>query len=58
MVKTINLQEFLDGYENGTITDIISIKNAVYGKDSSISSRPKTFEEREKIFETVRADLP
>lgn len=58
MVKTITLAEFLYGYEKGTITDIISIKNAIYGKDSSIATRPKTFEEREKNFETVKADLP
>jgi len=33
MMEKITISEFLSGYEEGYITDIVSIKDKVYGKD-------------------------
>lgn len=51
-MKQLTKAEFLEGYELGYITDIITIGNKVYGKD------PRGMAEEEKQFQVVWADIP
>lgn len=50
-MKQLTKAEFLEGYELGYITDIVSIGNRVYGKD------PRGMADKEKRFEVVYVEL-
>ena len=50
-MKQITKAEFLEGYEQGYITDIVSIGNRVYGKD------PRNMADTDKIYEVVYCEL-
>lgn len=51
-MKKLTIQELLEGYELGYITDIVTIRNRVYGKD------PRGMAEEEKSFQVVWAEIP
>lgn len=51
-MKKLSKLEFLEGYEEGYITDVVAIGNRVYGKD------PRGMAESDKRFEVVYIDLP
>lgn len=34
MMKQISLAKFLEGYEKGCISDVVFLKDKIYGKDS------------------------
>jgi len=51
-MKEITLAEFIEGYEQGYITDVVAIKDKVYGKD------PRGMADSEKQFEVVFAVIP
>jgi len=46
-MKQITKAEFLEGYELGYITDVVSIQNRVYGKD------PRGMADTGKAYEVV-----
>lgn len=46
-MKQITKLEFLEGYEQGFIVDVVAIQNRVYGKD------PRGMFEEPKMYEVV-----
>jgi len=50
-MRQLTKQEFLEGYEQGYISDVVSIGNRVYGKD------PRGMADKEKRFEVVYCDI-
>lgn len=50
-MKEITLNQFLNGYEQGYITDLVAIGTRVYGKD------PRGMADTDKIFDIVWTEV-
>jgi len=50
-MKKLTKAEFLEGYELGYITDVVSIGTRVYGKD------PRGMADSEKMYEVVYCEV-
>jgi len=50
-MKQITKQEFLQGYSDGYISDIVSIGNRVYGKD------PRGMAHKPALYEVVYCEV-
>ena len=51
-MRQITVAEFLDGYEQGYITDVVAIGTRVYGKD------PRGMADSDKMYDVVWAEVP
>lgn len=50
-MRKITLAEFVDGYEKGYITDIVFVKNKIYGKD------PRGMADKPEVYAVVWSDV-
>lgn len=51
-MKQITIAEFLAGYEEGYITDVVAVGNKIYGKD------PRGMADSVKTYDVVWATIP
>lgn len=51
-MQKITLAKFLEGYEKGYITEVVYVKNKIYGKD------PRGQANEPKPYKVVWADVP
>lgn len=55
-MQKINLSTFIDGYEDGSITDVVGIKDKIYGKQIRYPSKIPS--NQRPLYRVVWSDIP